>query len=151
MNYAFKISRRIAMNHPALVVPALLAVAFLTACGGNDPTQSTTPPISASATPGWLAIELDSPNSNDGAVQIAVTGPAMSEVSVVAPFDGLGTLSGSSAILVVTGTIRDGVVARIRVPDIAKSTQYSATVQAAAVKESYLLQTLTGYRATVTR
>lgn len=151
MTYAFKISRRIAMNHRTLAVPALLAVVFLTACGGGDPTQSTTLPIAASATPGWLAIELDSPNSNDGAVQIAVTGPALTEATVEAPFNGLGTVSGTTAILVVTGTVQDGVVARVRVPDIAKSTQYSATVQAAAVKGSYALQSLTGYRATVIR
>jgi hypothetical protein len=151
VTYAFKISRRIAMNHRALAIPALFSLALLTACGGSDPTQSTTPPITATATAGWLAIELDSPNTNDGAVQIAVTGPAMSEARVEAPFDGLGTLSGTSAIVVVTGPLQDGVVARIRVPDIAKSAQYSATVQAAAVKGSYALQTLTGYRATVIR
>jgi hypothetical protein len=42
-------------------------------------------------------------------------------------------------------------VARIRVRDVSRATQYAATVQAAAVRNTYALQQLGAYRAAVVR
>jgi hypothetical protein len=153
MTYTFKLSRRIAANHVWRVAPALMLL-LLAACGASTPTGVTpTPvtPVAPAAVPGWLTISLDTPNANDGAVQLAVSGPVIEAAEVTGGFDGLATVSATQAWIVVTGAVGDGAVARIRVPDLNKASQYSVSVQAVAARGTYALGSTAGYRATAVR
>lgn len=150
MTYTFKLARRMATNHVARMAPLALVV-LLVACGGATPTDPTPTPTPPAPAAGWLTIQLDTPHANDGAVQIAVSGPQVEEVEIETPFDGVATIRNGTAYLVVTGQLADGAIARVRVTDVNRATQYSATVQAAAARQTYALQQLGAYRAAVVR
>lgn len=150
MTYTFKIARRMATNHVVRMAPLAL-VALLVACGGASPTDPTPTPTTPAPVAGWLTIQLDTPHANDGAVQLAVSGPEVEEIAVDAPYTGAATIRNGTAYLVVTGPLADGAVARVRVRDVSRATQYAATVQAAAVRHTYALQQLGAYRAAVVR
>lgn len=148
MTYTFKLSRRLASNdwgRGALVAAALL----LNACAASptDPSAGGTTP----AVPGWLTVQLTTPYSDDGAVQLRVTGPAVDSIVAESPHDGFGAASAGSADLVVTGTIVTGSVARFRVSDVNKATQYTATVVAAAQRSTFALRSTSGYRTAIVR
>lgn len=150
MTYTFKLARRNAQNHLAAVAATLL----LAACGATAPTDATpTPvaPVAPAPVAGWLTMQLDTPNTDDGAVQLMVTGPAIEEAAPAAGLDGAATLANGTAHLVVMGQVGDGAVARIRVPDVAKATQYQVQVTAAAARGTYELRQVAAYRVTVVR
>jgi hypothetical protein len=143
MTYRFKLSRRLASNH--LRSAATLLLLGVVACGGSSPTGSETP----IAAPGWLSVELTTPHADDGAVQLRITGPGVDSVVASAVYNGFGVASGSTADLVITGVVQSGHVARFRVPDITRSSQYLATVTAAAQRGTYALRGTSGYRTAI--
>lgn len=167
MTYTFKISRRLASSYTEwlssrpsrrrasgytewLSTAALALV--LTACGANSgtgPSNSTTPPP---PTPGWLTVQLTTPNSNDGAVQLRVTGPSIDTIATDARYGGVGQASSGAADLIVTGSIVGGTVARFRVADVNRSSSYSVRVVAAAQRSTWALRgNLADYRAVIVR
>ena len=125
-----------------------LAVLALTACGSQSPTAPTTPP--PAPTGGWLTLQLSTPRSDDGAVQLSVVGPAIDSVKIVG-YEGFATNDSRSADVVVTGAIGSGDVARIYVPDLSVTSQYQATIAAAAARGTYQLQSIDGYRVVLVR
>ena len=127
-----------------LVPLGLLALA---ACSSQSATTPTTPP--PASTGGWLTLQLATPRTDDGAVQFNVSGPAIDSVKVV-DYDGFATINDGSADLLVTGAVCSGDVARIFVPDLSLTSQYRASVSAAA-RATYALQALDGYRAVLVR
>ena len=130
------------------VVPALM-IAALAACSSETATgPSTTTP--AGPTAGWLTVQLTTPNSNDGAVQLSIAGPAIDSVAIVG-YDGFAARTSNVANLVVDGQVTSGDVARILVPDISLAGDYQANVSAAAARDSYELQSTQGYRAIIVR
>jgi hypothetical protein len=146
MTYTFKLSRRIASNHRgSLAALALL----LAACGAESPTSNTPAPLPA-AVSGWLTVQLATPNSDDGAVQIAVSGPGVDSAKVLG-YDGYAAVANTNANLIVTGAITNGSIARIFVRDLSQTSRVQATVVAAAARSSYALQELNGYRAVLVR
>ena len=100
--------------------------------------------------PGVLNLQLDTPSTDDGAVQFTVTGPAIDSVRAVG-YTGYGTSIPSASQLIVTGQVHDGIVARVFVHDIARASEYRVAVVAAAARGSYALQDLQGYGATLLR
>lgn len=146
MTYKFKLSRRLSSNHRSAV--AALAL-LLAACGASSPTGST-PVTPVTATSGWLTIQLATPRSDDGAVQLSVNGPGIDSARVVG-YDGFTVVGGASADMVVTGAIGNGTIARVFLRDLSRAGDVRATVSAAAARGSYSLQELTGYRALVIR
>ncbi len=95
-------------------------------------------------------MQLTTPNSNDGAVQFSIAGPAIDSVAIVG-YDGFAARTSNVANLVVDGQITSGDVARILVPDISLAGDYQASVSAAAARDSYELQSTQGYRAIIVR
>jgi hypothetical protein len=125
-----------------------LALFALAACSSNSTTAPTaTPP---GPTGGWLTLQLTTPRTNDGAVQFSVTGPAIDSVKIVT-YDGFATIDNGTANLIVTGQVGNGDIARVFVPDLSLTSQYQASVAAAAVRGTYALQALDGYRAVLVR
>src|SRR5262249_53183092 len=116
-------------------------------CSSGSATDSTSP---SGPTAGWLTVQLNSPRTDDGAVQLAITGPRIDSVKLV-NYDGFNTTTGTSVNLVVTGSISNGDLARIYVPDVSRTTEYQASVSAAAARDTYALQDLSGYRAILVR
>lgn len=137
---------------PELAVPASLTwivlsfAMLLVGCGAGSPAGGD-----QSATPGWLTIQLSSPNSDDGAVQLRISGPGIDSVVPQAPFDGFGTASGNTGHVVLTGVIGSGNVARFRVADVNRATAYSVSTVAAAQRGTFALRSTASYRATVVR
>ena len=147
MTYTFKLSRRIASNHRfSLAALALL----LAACGAQSPTSNTPvlPPVAAVS--GWLTLQLTTPNSDDGAVQLVVSGPGVDSAKVLG-YDGYAVVANTNANLIVTGIVTNGSIARIFVRDLAQTSNVRAMVLAAAVRGNYSLQNLSGYRAVLVR
>lgn len=144
MTYTFKLSRRLAASLRSR--PVLAGLCFsLVACGGSPTGASDSTP----GAPGWLSVELTTPNTDDGAVQLRISGPAIDSVKAASPYNGFGQASGSSADVVLTGTIQTGTVAHFRVGDVNRAGQYSVTVTAAAQRGSYALRSTGGYRTSV--
>ena len=146
MTYTFKLSRRIASNHRSgLAVLSLL----LAACGAQSPTGST-PVLPVAPTSGWLTVQLATPRTDDGAVQLSVSGPGIDSATVVG-YDGFTVIGNSAADMVVTGPIASGTIARVHLRDLSRTSDVRATISAAAARGSYALQDLTGYRAVLVR
>lgn len=148
MTYTFKLSRRLASNDWRRA--ALAPLAFLViACGGGSSTGPSGGNEPALA--GWLTVQLTTPYTDDGAVQLRITGPAMDSVRAEAAYDGFGTTSNGVADLVMAGAISTGNVARFKVADVNRASAYSVTVVAAAQAGSYALRSTSGYRAVIVR
>jgi hypothetical protein len=137
-----------------IVRPALAAfVVGLAACGTNTPTgtnSTSTSQTPAAPTGGWLTLQLTTPRSNDGAVQFVVSGPTIDSARVIS-YNGFATSTGSVANMVVTGQVASGTVGQIYVPDLSRTGEYQASVLAAAARDSYTLQDVSGYRAVLVR
>ncbi|HRP07505.1 MAG TPA: hypothetical protein PLL69_03365 [Gemmatimonadales bacterium] len=151
MTYTFKLSRRMASNDWRRCIALPMLASLLVACGATStgPTtgDDTTPPV----TPGWLTIQFTTPNSDDGAVQLRVTGPALDSVVADSRYDGFGTASATVGDLVATGSIVTGNLARFRVPDVNRTSEYSVSVVAVAQKSTYALRSMSGYQAVIVR
>lgn len=151
MTYTFKLARRMANNHPGRRAVAALAVVVLAACGGASPTGPSTPtPPPVLATAGVLTMELTTPNANDGAVQFAVSGPAVDSIRPIGYEGTTAALAGQSQAI-LTGALTTGAVARVYIRDIAKANEYRAWVVAAASRGNYQLQDVGNYRAVLVR
>ncbi len=146
MTWTFKLSRRIAASR-VLSLATLGVATLLTACGadatGVDPESVAPTPIA-----GVLNVQLDTPSSNDGAIQFMVTGPGIDSMAANG-YQGYGSLTATGAQLIVTGQIQDGVVARVHVRDVNRAPEFRVVILAAAARGSYQLQNLQGYQAII--
>lgn len=147
MTYKFKLSRRMSSNHRSVLAAAAL---LLAACGSQSPTGSTPVTPVAPPTGGWLTIQLATPRTDDGAVQLSVSGPGVDSAKIVG-YAGFSVVANSNADMVITGALASGTVARVFLRDLSRTGDVRATVSAAAARGSYTLQDLSGYRAVVVR
>jgi hypothetical protein len=133
-------------------------VAFLASCGGGDsgrtPTEPTPPPVQPTvpvAVPGTLVVRLVTPNTDDGAIVLEITGPApAAELAAAAP----GALvhiraNGNTARVAVFGELGAGTLLRFNVPDVNAAPQYGAQVIEVADRASALRTGVTGYQLTI--
>ena len=148
MTYTFKLSRRLASNNwrAAAITPLL---ALLVACGGGSSTGASGG--NEPAVPGWLSVQLTTPNTDDGAIQLRITGPAIQDVMAESAYNGFGSAAAGVSDLVMAGAIVTGNVARFQVPDVNRATSYNVTVVAAAQSGTYALRNVSGYRAVIVR
>lgn len=151
MTYTYKLSRRLAVSHPSRrALPALCLLLLLAACGASSPAGPDTG--GQTATPGWLTVQLTSPYTDDGAIQLRVTGPTIDSIAPEPTLDGFGSVSGGTADVVVTGAVTTGNIARFRVADVNRASSYTVSVMAAAQQTSYALRANTSvYGAVIVR
>jgi hypothetical protein len=120
----------------------VLALAGAGSCGSE-----ATGPVA-----GVLTVSLATPNAGgDGAILFTVTGPD-ALTSAVAP-TGLRVFSqplAATTRFAVTGTLSNGAVLTIGVPDVSKVAQYQVTVQAVAAQD-FSLRLSSAYRLTVAK
>lgn len=156
MTYTYKLSRRLASSHDAgsdaRRIALLLLLLLAISCGGDDLASPTTPqPGPSPAVAGWLSVMLTTPNADDGAIQLSLSGAPIDSLELSGN-PGFAALVDGAGRLLVTGNIRSGVVARIWVPDLRAAARYHGSVDAAAARSSYALQDLSrGYAVQVTR
>jgi hypothetical protein len=120
-------------------VLAVLASAGL-ACGGGEGAAG--PPV---PDPGPVTLILTTPNANDGMLLVSVTGGPVSGVAAQGYELAITTPGVSGVTLLVRGSVVDGAIAQLVVPDRKKLARYRVTVQQAAARLTYGQQTLVGY------
>ena len=120
----------------------------LGACGGKD--SPTTPPAPV---PGDLTVSLSTSYSDDRALLFTLTGPGpiTAVQSSSTAYYVQYRSSGASLRIAVFGHLVNGPVLRFSVPDVAKSSQYLATVQEAADPQNNLRTSTSGYAFSVSR
>ena len=97
-------------------------------------------------TPGLLGLWLSSPNVNDGALLVTITGGIVDSVQPAPGYTLSSAGAGTSTVrVVVTGNVASGIVAQILVPDTRRAASYHITVDQAAARGSYALQNVGGY------
>ncbi len=107
-------------------------------CGGGDGPAG-----------GLLDITLTTPNNNDGAMLLVISGGEINSVEGTG-YQTYSAVAGSTtARVVIIGDITNGLVARIVVPDLSLASNYTAYVEQAAARDTYFLQSSGGYAVTV--
>lgn len=127
-------------------VTACVAGAVLLACGGGD--SPTTPE------PGALEVRLTTPNANDRAILVTVTGPEPIQAvsgSVGGALVLHGRLSGSQATIALFGPLASGAVAQVSVADVGRVGAYTVTIVEVADDANQLRTSLAGYSLTIVR
>lgn len=140
-----------------LLLSAVAAVLAIS-CGGSggdraptdpsqqqpvQPVQPTAPP----AVPGTLTARLVTPNADDGAILLEISGPAPI-ADVTAAVQGAVVHSRANANttrLAVFGPLASGALVRFSVPDVNAAQQYSAQVTEVSDRASALRTSVTGY------
>ena len=122
-------------------------VALLVLLGATLTCRDGTGPVA-----GVLKVDLTTPNSGgDGAILLTVTGPAA--LTSATPGTGLRLFAqrlGTTTRFALTGTLAQGTILTIGVPNLGQASQYVATVQSVAAR-SYDLRSIAGYSLTVSQ
>lgn len=118
----------------------VLGLALSMACGGDKPVG----PVA-----GELTLSLTTPHLTDGAVMLQVAGPIEMVIPVGTYRVEAAPLAGGLTRIIVTGTITNGPLVRIRVPDVNAAAIYLAIVEQAAHRQTFALLSVTEYKITV--
>jgi hypothetical protein len=117
----------------------LLAGVFSLACSGDAGGEDTGPE------PGTLGVTFVSPNSDDGAVMVQVTG-MIDSVVAVPPYRLLSARPSTEVTrVIVTGDLGDGLLFRVYVPDIAGTGSLGMEIMQVAQQGTYSQRSLAGY------
>lgn len=133
--------------------------ALASSCGGGgdagvastQPTTTPTLPTAPTATPGTLTVRLITPNTDDGAILLDITGPApVAELTALSPGASLhARANGSTTRVALFGALSSGALVRFSVPDVNAATQYGAQVTEVSDRSSALRATVSGYQLTI--
>jgi hypothetical protein len=127
---------------------ALILALAAAACTGGDDGGTTPPPPE----PGVLTVSLTTPNTDDRALVVEVTGPSITGVTAAnAAYVVHSRAPGATSVrAAVFGALGSGALLRFSVPDVNAAAAYKATVVEVADGANALRQT-TGYAATIAR
>ncbi|HEX6408613.1 MAG TPA: hypothetical protein VFZ90_15615 [Gemmatimonadales bacterium] len=111
------------------------ALGMLTGCSGQPSA-----PVAAT-----LQVSLSTPFNDDGALLFTVTGGRVD--SVDAPGYTLYTSQTDPATLqvILTGNLSPGIVAHVHIPDERVASQYSASINQVAARETYVARDPASY------
>ena len=131
------------MNATSRIPLFAAAIAFALTAGCSD---SQEPPK-----PGVATVSLVTPNADDGAISLTITGPGISDVqpassTYLAYSRGV---SSSEARVIVLGDLSPGVLATVEVADVNHLDQYSAQVLEVASRADAARASTSGYRITL--
>jgi hypothetical protein len=127
------------------LVAIAAALTLAIACGDDGP-GGPTGPIS-----GTLALNLTTPNADDAALVLRLTGPGITQVSASDPSTYLySSQDGATLTAVIVGDLQNGSVLRFRVPDVNAVSSHSGTVLEVADEANALRGSLAGYGLSVT-
>ena len=129
--------------------------------GGGDrtptqppPEQPATPaqPTAPVAVPGTLTVRLVTPNADDGAILLEITGPAPI-ADITAAVQGAvvhSRIVGNTTRVAVFGSLAGGALVKFSVPDVNAAPQFTGQVTEASDRASTLRTSVTGYQITIT-
>jgi hypothetical protein len=111
------------------------------ACGGDKTTGPTA---------GTVTVSLVTPNADDGAVLLTLTGPSLSNVqSAGSSYKVYWRVASASEVhAIVVGDLTAGVVLTVDVDDVGKLGQYGGTVDEAASRTDQVRASVSGYGVT---
>lgn len=120
-----------------------LALAGASGCGSDN-----SGPVA-----GTLTVSLTTPKSgSDGAILFSLTGPqAPTSMTAGAGLRVFSQTLSTTTNVAVTGTLGNGPLITIGVPDVRQAAQYLATIQGVAASADFQLRPLSGYALTVSR
>ena len=122
----------------SLFVASILSLVSLTGC------SNYTGPASA-----ILSVTLSSPNGDDGAVLLTISGGPVDSVEAVG-YTVYTARSGTETVrLIVTGNLGSGPIARIHIPDNRQAAQYSAEIVQVAARKTYAQRDPASYTASL--
>jgi hypothetical protein len=98
---------------------------------------------------GALNLNLTTPNTDDGAVLFTLSGASVDSVVPVNDQVFFARSDPRTLQVIVTGSLQNGTIARIYVPDIRLAGRYTASVQQVAARGSYLQRDAAPYSLTV--
>lgn len=122
------------------------AVVLASSCGGGDGKGLTEP------TAGIFKLSLVTPNADDGALLVTITGARVSQVEAAAPSYQIYTAQPDSLTtkVLITGNITAGPLFLVHVPDTHRRSAYRATVVQAASRTTFAVQSVTAYSLSAT-
>ncbi len=127
---------------------ALACIGF--ACGGSDGVGPPPPPPPPPVAPGAVNFDVvTAVNLEDGGLLLTVLGGAVDSVTGLAGYEVFQTLTATGARAMVFGSIVDGPLIRVWVPDVSRAGQYSVRVDEGAIRGTYAV--LPGASYSVTR
>ena len=121
-----------------LIVARLLGLIPLAGC-----SNSTGPAAVA------LNVSFSSPNTDDGAVLLTISGGPVDSVEAVGYKIYLARAGSETLSLIVTGHLKPGPIARIHVPDGRRVSRYSARIGQVAARVTYAQRDPASYGASV--
>lgn len=127
-----------------------LALTGTLSCGGGEDDGGVLEP---EADPGFVNVNLTTPNTTDGALLLTVSGGTLDSLDAPGLRLFTSVTNASSATLLVAGDISAGTVARFWVPDRANVDVglYRAVLQQAAARTTYEQLDVSSYSMTVSR
>jgi len=138
---------------------ALAGAVVLAACGGGEsgeaPTEPTPPPpaqpVVPAPVPGTLTVRLVTPNTDDGAILLEITGPAPAAELTSAAQGAVvhARANGNTSRIAVFGALGSGALLRFSVPDVNAAQQFSAQLLEASDRGSALRPSVTAYQLTI--
>jgi hypothetical protein len=123
---------------------ALVCAAFLAACDPGGPARPQ---------PGDLTVAVATPNTDDRAMVITISGPQPpTDVQPATPdYVVHSRIVGSSARVAVFGLIANGPVLKVSVPDLRQARSYTATLVEAVDVRNVPRASTAGYTVTLKR
>jgi hypothetical protein len=128
-----------------LMIAATFSLSAVTLTCKDSPSEGS------DASAGWMAVEMTSPNGDDGGIMFIVTGGIIDSVRSTYPNVLSRTESATTMRVVVGGNLATGKIAEIWVPDTRRVAQYSATPVEAAVRGTFVQRPITGYTLKLSR
>ena len=124
-------------------VLALAFVAAVASCDGDELPQGPPPGPTG---PGFLAVVLNTPNNNTGALFVTISGGPIDSVQANQLTFRTAEIATNQHQVIVAGSIRDAsVIFRFWVPDLGDMADYRATLEQAAARGLYDQLSLEGY------
>ena len=124
---------------------ALALVGLLVGCSGDDLPPGPPKPMG----PGLLAVLLDSPNNNDGALLFTLSGGPTDSLRG----GGLRVINSAAGSnerrVIVAGLVSSGKVLRFWVPELGDVDNYTVVLEQAAQRAQFAQQDITNYSLSV--
>ncbi len=125
---------------------ALALVALAAGCSDDDLPPGPPPGPSG---PGLLAVVLETPNSNDGALLFRLSGGRMDSLRVSQLTLLTANTGTNERRVMLAGNIGAGVVLRFWIPERADLAGYSVVLEQVATRAIYVQRPLDGYSLSV--
>ena len=144
------------LMHRARVLLLWSAAGVALSCGGSGgdraptqpPPEQPTPPVAPVAVPGSLTARLVTPNADDGAILLDITGPAPAAEITPAVQGAIvhSRTNGNTTRVAVFGSLASGALLKFSVPDVNAAPQFTGQVTEASDRASTLRASVTGYQ-----